>query len=103
MKSKSLILASILAISTTAFAAGHAGAPMVEKKAAQPAEKKDGPHHDTGKSMTRADVLAKASAQFDLADTNKDGVLTHEERKAAHAKMRAMHEQRAGAKNVPAK
>ena len=87
MKSKSLIIASILAISTTAFAASHAGAPMAGTE-------KAGKHADAGKPMTRSDVLAKASARFDRMDTNKDGVLTHEERKAEHDKMRAKHEER---------
>ena len=39
-----------------------------------------------------------ASAAFDRADTNHDGVVSPDERKAAHEKMRAMHEQRKGGK-----
>ena len=107
MKSKSLILASILSITTTAFAAGHAGAPTAGAPASEKSGAHAGKHHDGGKSMTRNEVLAKASARFDLMDTNKDGVLTPEERKAGHAKMRAMHEKhmsdRAGMKAAPAK
>lgn len=106
MKSKSLVLASILAISTAAFAQ----APMPAEKAApggpaasRPAPPPHGPGgprgpHDEGKSWTRAEALAKASEHFDRADTNKDGVVTPEERKAAHEKMRAMHEKRMGGK-----
>lgn len=49
------------------------------------------PHHGPGpeqKDLTRAEVLAMAGERFDRADTNKDGILTKDERRAAHKKMR---------------
>lgn len=106
MKSKSLVLASILAISTAAFAQttvpaekAAPGAPSASRPAPPP-HGPGGPRgpHDEGKSWTRAEALAKAGEHFDRADTNKDGVVSPDERKAAHEKMRAMHEQRKGGK-----
>lgn len=42
-------------------------------------------HH---KDVTRAEALAKAAERFDRVDTNKDGVLTKDERRAMRHKMR---------------
>lgn len=39
--------------------------------------------------ITRAEFLANAAKRFDAMDTDKDGKLTAEERRAAHAKLRA--------------
>lgn len=111
MKSKSLILASILAISTTAFAQTTVPADKAAPggpAASRPAPPPGGPHggpggprgpHEDGKSWTRAEAMAKAGQHFDRIDTNKDGVVSPEERKAAHEQMRAMHEKRAGYKS----
>jgi hypothetical protein len=46
--------------------------------------------------VMRADVLARAAKRFDAIDTNKDGVLSADERRAAHAERRAAHAERRG-------
>lgn len=46
------------------------------------------------KAVSLAEFQAAAMARFDAADTNKDGKLTAEERKAAHEAMRAKHGER---------
>ena len=47
---------------------------------------------DTNKdqSISRAEFDAATASHFDKVDTNKDGQITPEERKAAHEKMRGM-------------
>lgn len=44
--------------------------------------------HDKG-PMTKAEYMAKAEKRFNMMDANKDGTVTHDERKAA---MKKMHE-----------
>ncbi len=104
MKSTAFVVASILAVSTAAFAQ----APNTAENAAPgSAPRPERPHHgprgdhgprEGGKSWTRADAMARAGEHFDRVDTNKDGVVDPTERKAAHQKMRAMHEQRKAGK-----
>lgn len=55
-------------------------------------------------TITRAEVTAAIAKHFAEADTNNDGKLSAEERRAAHQKMRAMHKPMgaAGAKPSPA-
>lgn len=103
MKSTALIFASILAVSTAAFAQAPSTAEHAAPGTHPRAER---PHHgggdhgprEGGKSWTRADAMARAGEHFDRVDTNKDGVVDPTERKAAHQKMRAMHEQRKAGK-----
>lgn len=104
MKSTALVFASILAASTAAFAqapnTSENAAPGTAPRAEQPHHGPRGDHgpREDGKSWTRADALARAGEHFDRVDTNKDGVVDPAERKAAHEKMRAMHEQRKAGK-----
>jgi len=51
---------------------------------------------DGDRSVTRAEFVAAALQRFDAADTNKDGKVTPEERRAAHDKMRAEWQARKG-------
>lgn len=51
--------------------------------------------------ITQAEFTARALQRFDQADANKDGQVTKEERRAAHAAMRVQWQNRAGAKPVP--
>ena len=98
MKSTALIFASILAVSTAAFAQAPSTAEHAAPGSAPHPER---PHHgprEGGKSWTRADAMARAGEHFDRVDTNKDGVVDPTEQKAAHQKMRAMHEQRKAGK-----
>jgi hypothetical protein len=44
--------------------------------------------------ITKADFLKRMESRFDQMDTNKDGVLSEAERKAAHDMMRERREQR---------
>lgn len=76
MKKMSLAFASILAVSTAAFAQ------------TPPPAGPGGPDGREMKSITRAEALAKAGAHFDKIDTNKDGVIDAAERKAAHENRR---------------
>lgn len=86
MKKMSLAFASILAVSTAAFAQ------------TPPPAGPGGPDGREMKSITRAEALAKAGAHFDKIDTNKDGVIDAAERKAAHEKRRELHGQHPGGK-----
>ena len=46
-------------------------------------------HEDMPKGdMSKADFLKKAEERFNKMDSNKDGMLSQDERKAAHKKMR---------------
>lgn len=49
-----------------------------------------------GKPLTKAEMLARADARFDRMDTNKDGQLSAEERKAAAEAARAAMAERKG-------
>jgi hypothetical protein len=69
-----LALVAILSAST-AFAQAPATHRPAPPNQAQP----NGPQ----KGMTRAEVLARAAERFDATDTNKDGVLTPDEMRAA--------------------
>ena len=80
MKTKLLAFASILAISTAAFAQAPAQGPGPDGQREM-------------KPTTRAEALAKAGSHFDKVDTNKDGVIDAAERKAAHMKHRERMEQ----------
>ena len=51
---------------------------------------------NTDGKVSLAEALAKPLARFDAADTNKDGTLTPEERKAARETMRAKWRDRRG-------
>jgi hypothetical protein len=56
-----------------------------------------GPEHGGGMpkgDITKADFLKRMEGRFDQMDTNKDGVLSEAERKAAHDMMRERREQR---------
>ncbi len=44
--------------------------------------------------VSKADFLKHMEDRFDKMDSNKDGVLSQAERKAAHDKMRAQREER---------
>jgi EF hand len=53
--------------------------------------------------ITKAEFLKLAEAHFDKMDTNHDGVVSLEERKAWHQQMRAKHkEMRANRASAPA-
>lgn len=53
--------------------------------------------------ITKAEFLKLAEAHFDKMDTNHNGVVSLEERKAWHAQMRAKHsEMRANRASMPA-
>ena len=58
------------------------------------AEPPAGKHDHFKGDITKADFLKKMEERFDKMDTNKDGVLSEAERKAAHEKMRSEREQR---------
>lgn len=95
MKSKSCVLASILLVSTAAFALP----PVAEGSPDAPRAERGAPHgfHE-GKSISRADAMAKAGEHFDRVDSNKDGMIDAAERKAAREKMRAWHKAAKAAK-----
>lgn len=54
------------------------------------------------KSITRAEVLARVAARFDAADTNKDGVLSRDEKhQAREQKMHDKHMRHPGMRRGP--
>ena len=56
---------------------------------------------DGDRSVTQAEFVAAALQRFDAMDTNKDGKVTPEERRAAHEKMRAEWKARKGERGGP--
>lgn len=59
------------------------------------AEPGQGPGHEgmPKGDVSKADFLKHMETRFDKMDTNKDGVLSEAERKAAHEQMRAKREE----------
>jgi hypothetical protein len=80
---------------------GLAAAFTVSGAMAQSLPPEGFPDHGAGKehaaqhAITRAQALERAAKRFDRADTNKDGVLSVEERRAAfeHRRHRGHHGQ----------
>lgn len=79
MNHKNLVLAALLAVTTSAFAESMP-------------ERPDGP--EGKKDVTRAEFLERAGEHFQKADSNGDGVLSVAERKAAREARREKREAR---------
>lgn len=73
---------------------GRHGNPRGDRKRRMPGfGKADG---DGDRSVTRSEFVAAALQRFDAIDTDKDGRVTPEERRAAHDRMRAEWQARKG-------
>ena len=81
-----IMAVALLGAAVTGAACAQTAAP--DQPAQQPRPMRYGDTDGDG-VVTRAEFLADAAKRFDAMDANKDGKLTAEERKAAHAKMRA--------------
>jgi hypothetical protein len=81
---KKLLILSMLSLT---FSQVYAAEPRPEGM--PPPNAKHGPNHDgfDDKDITRAEFLKRGSEHFDQLDTNHDGVLSKEERKAGHEAM----------------
>lgn len=91
------LLSALMALS--GINANAQGSPASKESSATTQSKSNGEE----KVLTRADVLAHASKEFDKIDKNNDGVVTHAEARehrkeqlervqAAHAQLREKHE-----------
>ncbi len=79
---KKLLLA--LALGSTALS----GALPALAQTSPPAPGAAHPARDPNRIVTREEMLARADKMFDAIDTNHDGKITPDERKAAHERMR---------------
>ncbi|QKS01550.1 hypothetical protein F9288_19445 [Sphingomonas sp. CL5.1] len=79
---KKLLLA--LALGSTALS----GASPALAQTTPPAPTAAHPARDPNRVVTREETLARADRMFDAIDTNHDGKITPDERKAAHERMR---------------
>ncbi|QLG88315.1 hypothetical protein HQ393_08675 [Chitinibacter bivalviorum] len=78
---KALCIAGLLSAASLAMAAPGNG---------------PGPEGMPKGDVTRAEFMKHMDERFNMMDTNKDGVISEAERKAAHEKMREMRDQRRG-------